>query len=111
MKTRKMSKTLVLPAIAGAWLAVAAVPLYAADGEAVFNKTCKLCHGTGVMHAPKAGDAEAWKDRIAKGTATLYEHAMNGFRDKGMMPPKGGNSALTEEEVKAAVDYMVGLVN
>ena len=62
MKTRIHGKTLALSAIAGAWLAVAATPLYAADGEAVFNKTCKLCHGTGVMNAPKAGDAQVVGD-------------------------------------------------
>jgi len=111
MKTRKNNNALVLSAVAGAWLAVAATPLYADEGEAVFNKTCKLCHGTGVMGAPKAGDADAWKDRIAQGRATLYDHAINGFTGKGKMPPKGGNSTLTDDEVKAAVDYMVGLVN
>jgi cytochrome c5 len=111
MKTRINNKTMLLSTIVGAWLAVAAAPLYADEGEAVFNKTCKLCHGSGMAGAPKAGDADAWKDRIAKGRSTLYDHALNGFRDKGIMPPRGGNSALTDDEVKAAVDYMVGLVN
>jgi len=60
--------------------------------------------------APKAGDADAWKDRIAKGNDVLYDHAVNGFRDKAMMPPRGGNKSLTDEEVKAAVDYMVQLI-
>ena len=96
--------------ITGAMLAALASPLYAADGEAVFNKTCKMCHGSGMMNAPKAGDVEAWKPRLAKGHEALYESAINGFRDKGVMPPKGGNSKLTDDEVKAAVDYMLGLV-
>ena len=110
MKTSISGKTLVLSTIAYGWLAIAATPLYAATGEEVFNKTCKMCHGSGMMNAPKAGDVEAWKPRLAKGHEALYESAINGFRDKGVMPPKGGNSKLTDDEVKAAVDYMLGLV-
>ena len=109
MKTR-ITKGMMLLTIACGWLAVAAAPSYAADGEAVFNKTCKMCHGAGIGGAPKAGDAEAWNPRIAKGNETLYDHAIHGFRDKSMMPPKGGNKTLSDEEVKAAVDYMVGLI-
>lgn len=79
----------------------------ASDGEAVYNKTCKMCHAKGMAGAPKLGDAAAWKDRVAKGMDTLHTHAIKGFKGKGMMPPKGGNSKLSDDEVKAAVDYMV----
>lgn len=81
-----------------------ALPANAADGEAVYNKTCKMCHGSGMMGAPKTGDSAAWTDRIAKGEETLYHNAINGI---GKMKPKGGKKSLTDEEVKAAVDYMV----
>jgi len=79
-----------------------------AKGEQVHQATCFACHGTGAAGAPKTGDAGAWKDRIAKGKDTLYTHALEGFQgDAGFMPAKGGNPALSDEDVKAAVDYMV----
>ncbi len=77
-----------------------------ADGKTVFEKACVACHGSGLMNSPKAGDKSAWAPRIAQGKPTLYEHALKGIR---MMPAKGGNAALADDEVKAAVDYMVGL--
>lgn len=87
---------------------LAAGPAAAADGEAVYNQACMACHAQGVAGAPKFGDAEAWGPRIEKGTETLYENSINGFQgDTGMMPPKGGFTNLSDEEVKAAVDYMV----
>jgi cytochrome c oxidase subunit 2 len=77
----------------------------AADGKATFDGTCTACHSTGVAGAPKVGDKAAWAPRIAKGKATLYDHALHGFN---AMPPKGGNAQLSDDAVKAAVDYMVG---
>jgi len=83
----------------------------AVDGKAIFQSTCFACHGTGAAGAPKAGDKAAWAPHIAKGKATLYQHAIHGFTGKkGMMPAKGGNASLSDDAVKAAVDYMVGLV-
>jgi len=73
-------------------------------GEKIFGATCATCHGAGVLGAPKAGDKTAWGPRIAQGKDTLYKHALEGFK---MMPAKGGNAALKDEEVKAAIDYMV----
>jgi cytochrome c5 len=107
MKTKMTGTGLMLPAIACTWLMIASTPLHAADGEAVYNKSCKMCHASGMMSAPKVGDADAWKALAAKGRDVLYDHSINGFHDKGMMPPRGGDDSLTDEEVKAAVDYMV----
>lgn len=77
-------------------------------GEGAYKKTCAMCHSSGVGGAPKVGDAADWGARAGKGTDQLYTHAIAGFTgEKGMMPPKGGNAALTDDEVKAAVDYMV----
>lgn len=77
-------------------------------GKSVFGTTCVACHGSGVAGAPKVGDKKAWKDRIAKGKKTLYQHALKGFQGKsGFMPPKGGNGGLSDADVEAAVDYMV----
>jgi len=82
----------------------------AADGKKVFDGTCVACHGAGVAGAPKAGDKAAWGPRIAQGKDTLYKHALGGFTGKsGAMPAKGGNAGLADGDVKAAVDYMVGL--
>ncbi|MHB1121982.1 MAG: c-type cytochrome [Ramlibacter sp.] len=77
-------------------------------GKSVFNKTCALCHAAGVAGAPKPGDKADWGPRIAQGNDVLYKHAIEGFTGaKGQMPPRGGASSLTDDEVKAAVNYMV----
>lgn len=80
----------------------------AADGKATYDTACMACHAAGVAGAPKLGDKAAWKDRIAQGNDKMYEHAIKGFQGKkGFMPAKGGNAALKDDAVKAAVDYMV----
>lgn len=80
-----------------------------AAGEGVFKKVCSMCHQTGAAGAPVVGNKSDWGPRIAKGKDTLYKHAMEGFNgEKGSMPARGGNPSLTDEEVKSAVDYMVG---
>src|SRR6478672_2255488 len=77
------------------------------SGEAVYGQTCVACHGAGVAGAPKIGDKADWGPRIAQGKDTLYTHALQGFQGKkGVMPPKGGNTALPDADVKAAVDFM-----
>jgi len=79
-----------------------------ADGKATYDSSCAACHAQGVAGAPKFGDAAAWKDRIAKGKDKLHESAIKGFKgEKGFMPPKGGFANLSDDQVKAAVDYMV----
>ncbi|BAU47984.1 hypothetical protein SVA_1419 [Sulfurifustis variabilis] len=80
----------------------------AAKGEDVYKQTCTACHATGVAGAPKLGDKADWEPRIAQGKDVLYEHSIKGYTGKkGVMPPKGGNMSLSDEQVKAAVDYMV----
>lgn len=78
-----------------------------ADGKKVYESACFACHASGVAGAPKFGDKAAWGPRIKQGEATLYEHAIKGFQGKaGFMPPRGGSSA-SDDEIKAAVNYMV----
>jgi len=93
---------------ASAPAAVAAGPAPSADdlakGEKVYTATCVACHAAAVLGAPKFGDKALWAPRIAQGKDALYSHALNGFK---MMPPRGGNAALKDDEVKAGVDYMV----
>jgi cytochrome c5 len=75
------------------------------DGEAVYNKACIACHSTGVAGAPKVGDKAAWEPRLAQGMDTLVSTALKG---KGAMPPKGGHSNLSDAEIKAAIEYILG---
>lgn len=79
------------------------------DGKVIFDNLCTACHTNGVGNAPTL-DHSHWDKRIAQGKETLYKHATEGFTgpDGGIMPPKGGNPALTEEQVKATVDWMIG---
>lgn len=99
-------KSVVISSVLGALLV--AGPAFAADGQAIYDQACMACHAQGVAGAPKFGDAEAWAPRIAKGKDTLYENSIKGFQgESGMMPPKGGFMNFSDEEVKAAVDYMV----
>ena len=79
-----------------------------AEGQKTYDAACAVCHAQGVAGAPKPGDAEVWKPRIAKGVDKLYEHSINGFN---AMPAKGGNTSLSDDSVRAAVDYMLSTVN
>ncbi|MGH8648796.1 MAG: c-type cytochrome [Burkholderiales bacterium] len=88
-------------------IAVAA-PKPGRDGQQVYQAGCVACHDAGIAGAPKLGDKGQWAKRIAKGVDTLYASAVNGVQGSaGAMPPKGGNLALSNAEVKAAVDYIV----
>jgi cytochrome c5 len=79
-----------------------------AKGQGVYMNFCASCHASGVAGAPKVGDQAAWSDRIGKGSAAMIDNAIKGFQGKtGFMPAKGGNSALTDEEVSSAVMYML----
>jgi cytochrome c5 len=81
------------------------------DGKATYDLACAACHTAGIGGAPKNGDKVAWADRLKQGNATLYDHAIKGFQGKaGVMPAKGGNASLSDEAVRAAVDYMVATV-
>ena len=101
-------------AVAGAQQAPAKGPAAAPtpvvrDGQQVYQASCVACHDAGIAGAPKTGDKGQWAKRIAKGVTVLYASAVNGVQSSaGVMPAKGGNLALSDAEVKAAVDYMVG---
>lgn len=73
------------------------------SGEAVYQAACAACHTSGIAGAPKLGDASAWSSRLAQGSNTLLQHALQGFKG---MPAKGGCSTCADAEVKAAVDYL-----
>ncbi|MFU2050339.1 c-type cytochrome [Bordetella hinzii] len=73
-------------------------------GEKLYKSTCFACHGTGVANAPKFGDKAAWAPYVATGIDTMVKVALTG---KGAMPPKGGAANASEEDIRAAVEYMV----
>ena len=79
------------------------------DGKEIFDQLCTSCHTSGVAGAPKVGDKAGWAPRVAEGIDTLVKHAIEGYHgpDGNFMPPKGGNPALTDEQVTNAVHWIV----
>ena len=77
-----------------------------AAGEAIYKDSCFACHDHGVAGSPKTGDKEAWVARLEKGNGVLYKNAINGI---GAMPAKGGNTSIADEDIKAAVAYMLSV--
>jgi cytochrome c5 len=86
-------------------VSIFSVNTLANDGGTVYNTYCAVCHKSGLNAAPKMGQKAFWIKRVAQGKETVYKNSIEGIRG---MPPKGGIASLTDEEVKAAVDYMVG---
>ena len=83
---------------------VAVVEVAPEGGEKVYKQACLMCHGAGVAGSPMTGDAAAWSDRIAQGRDKMVSNSINGI---GVMPPKGGQTQLSDEEVASAVDYLI----
>ena len=76
-----------------------------ADGQNIYQKSCQACHASGAAGAPKLGDKDAWAPRIAKGNDALLSSVKNGLK---AMPPKGTCMSCSEDELRAAMEYMVG---
>ncbi len=74
------------------------------SGEDIYKASCTACHDTGAAGAPKFGDVAAWEPHVSKGIDTLHTNAVNGIN---AMPPKGTCADCSDEEVHAAVDYIV----
>jgi cytochrome c5 len=80
------------------------------QGRTIWMQVCRNCHLTGVAGAPAIGDGAAWAERRRKGVDMLYANALQGIVDDNgswRMPPRGGNDALSDEQVRRAVDYML----
>ena len=81
-----------------------ATQAFAADGKAIYESTCKVCHDQGIAGAPKMGDKTAWGPRIKTGEAALIQAVTKG---KGTMPAKAGNAKLSDDDIKSSVQYMI----
>lgn len=81
------------------------------QGRVIWIDSCEGCHAYSIADSPNPLKPKQWKDRINKPIEVLYDHAINGYfgPDDSMMPPRGGNDSLSDEEVKLAVDYMTTL--
>ena len=73
-------------------------------GEATYQQACAVCHAAGIGDAPIPGDDNDWSDRLAKGRAALVSSALSGI---GIMPPKGGQVHLSDDDIAAAVDFII----
>ncbi|MGO8912520.1 MAG: c-type cytochrome [Bradyrhizobium sp.] len=86
--------------VAAVLIAAGTAPAFA-DGQAVYNANCAMCHNN---MAPKAGDKDAWAARIKQGTDAMVASVIKG---KGAMPARGGHANLSDADIKAAVEYIV----
>ena len=73
------------------------------DGKMIYDAVCMACHTSGLAGAPKL-EAADWTDRMAGGVDGLVTSAING---KGAMPPRGGRADLSDEQMKATVEFML----
>ena len=98
-------KTTASLAIATALFAAAGIA--SADGKQIYDTKCFMCHKAGVANAPKLGDKAAWEPRIATGMDAMLTVAIKG---KGAMPPKGTCMECSDDDLTAAIQYMVDAV-
>lgn len=103
-----MARQLMIAALLLLAMGASATAQDKGTGKAVYDKTCALCHDSGLAGAPRYGQAAEWGARLKAGTARLYESALKGTA-KGM-PGRGGNMALSDAEVKGAADYLLASV-
>lgn len=106
--TTQLEGTTMFKRIINAGLAlsfvVAANVSAASDGAAVYNRSCKMCHSSGMMGAPKVGDKSAWAPLIETGEAALLASTRTG---KGKMMPRGGCRTCSDEDLSAAIEHLI----
>lgn len=90
--------------VAGATPKAPAGAQQARSGDAVYNQFCAACHTSGVLNAPKLNDAADWEPRLAQGMDTVLRHAVEGYN---AMPAKGTCGNCSDDEIQAAIDYMI----
>jgi len=97
-------RRIIAIAVGAVFLTVVVACAPAGAGKVLYDQHCSACHARGVAGAPMPGGKDVWAPRIAKGMEALYASALNGLNT---MPPRGGKAGATDQEIKAAVDYMV----
>ncbi len=95
------------PAAQAEPVAVADSGVDLALGERIYNQACFACHSMGVAGAPKFGDKAAWATAMAGGMESMIANTIKG---KGAMPARGGVASASDEDIAAAVHYMVNAV-
>jgi cytochrome c5 len=108
-----LEKIIMNPARSYAVIGLALLPLscYADaasandEGSTIYSSICSACHAPAnvMVSSPKAGDTAEWNRRLTKGLEAATDNAVNGF---GAMPPKGGASKLSREQIRRAIQYM-----
>jgi len=83
---------------------VSGIALAATPGQKVYDKTCSVCHADGLSGAPRLGNAAEWAPRISSGKDALLDSVRKG---KGLMPPRGGNDKFDDNDLRAAVEYIL----
>ena len=78
-------------------------------GQAIVDANCLVCHGQGINGAPIIGNRKMWMPRLAQGQDVLVRHAIEGY-NYDMMPPRGGNPNLSDDDIRRAVAYFVSQV-
>jgi cytochrome c5 len=78
----------------------------AQPGDQTVQHICSACHARGLMGAPKIGDANAWNSRL-KNAGSVDQLVQSAARGKGNMPPRGGQTELTDDDLRAAIQYMI----
>lgn len=104
LKTKGLAMRHALLGICALTALLITVDTLAAEGKEVYNKSCALCHNA---LPPKLGDKAAWEPRLKQGNDAMVTAVVKG---KGTMPAKGGNAALSDADIKAAVEYMVAAI-
>ena len=88
-------------------LAPAAGAAAAQGGDTTVQQVCSVCHSHGLMGAPKIGDTGAWNVRL-RNAGSVEQLVQSAARGKGNMPPRGGQTQLTDDDLRAAIQYMIG---
>ena len=101
----KLNRSLLMMICVSGAMILQSENVNAADGREIYNTYCTMCHATGLNAAPMYGNRQVWGKIVKTGRDTVYSYAINGLRG---MPARGGIASLTDDEVKAAVDFLVG---
>lgn len=76
-------------------------------GPKRYEANCAMCHASGLAGAPKFGDKAAWAPRAGKGIDNLLKSVVHGLN---AMPPRGGCTTCSDEELKLTIEYMLSKV-